>query len=158
MALEQGVDITDLSRLNKPDIELTNLTPLTELSWTQQLFRFMSLPPELCLEIIAYTVISPSTISWQGSYIGDKEQPSKSARNYVCNGINAYLPSRYNIAAPLLASRTLYAHAAPVFYSNNTFRFRSRKSNSTPLSCAPKHFTHRSDASEYHILIKCIPK
>lgn len=98
-----------------------------QLARTLQFFQSMTIPPEIRLEVIAYVVVSASTISWHGSYIGDKVQHRGTARQYLCNGIHAHLPARYSIAAPLLVSRALYAQAAPVFYSKNAFRFRNRK-------------------------------
>lgn len=94
---------------------------------SQYPFQLTDLPPEIHLEILAYAVISPLTISWQGSYNGDEVPHSDAARKYVCNGTNTYLPARYNIAAPLLTSRALYAQTAQMFYGKNTFRFRNRK-------------------------------
>lgn len=127
MTVHQGVDIAEVTRINTPDIELMDLASTLKPSPSQYPFQLTDLPPETRLEILAYAVIIPLTISWQGSYNGDEVPHCDAARKYVCNGTNAYLPARYNIAAPLLASRALYAQAAPLFYSKNTFRFRNRK-------------------------------
>lgn len=129
--------------------EMVTLTPINTTRLpehnptkpTAQTFPFVRLPLELRLDITEMTVISPWVINWQGHYHPDhRPAVSKEACKYVCNGINAYLPPKYNIASLLLTSRGVYLEAAPLFYRKNEFHFSSPQS-ALPIAFQSKFFT-----------------
>lgn len=149
MAVQTSVDVSDFARLNTLNIELADRELSTTPSDAQRPFRFDALPPELRLEIVEYIIIRPTTISWQGSYSGDKKPRFETGFKYVCNGTNAYLPERYNVAAILITSRAVYSEVAPVFYRKNNFRFRSRR-------CIPRR--KPSEISSHVLLTTIFPQ
>ena len=125
-------------------IELQNLAPPTNHNTPLQghePFPFLHLPIEMQLEVLSHALISNKSIRWVGSFTSSPTSSTTSSARQVnvCNGKCNYMPPHYNIASPLIVSKSLYTLATGVFYGNNTFTFTSLTTD-LPLAFTNKTF------------------